>query len=274
MNKLPIIFILDMDKSIIGDGIYINELYHILNKNFENCENKKRDLWKKNISPYFIRPYFKEFLINIKKNFNNVDFFIFSAGSKLYVEYMIEYIEETINFKFNRPLFTRDNLMNTINKNYSIKEIEGFTDIIIKSKYSPAEKEIIINNRLIIIDDIIEFWNNNHVIKCNPYLYKPIPYLDYSFLNEMRINEKILQYINNANFISMPKNLSSTSYDEFFFNYHLYISELSRKTIKINNEAIKDDFFRKLFNLLIPRLKLKKPFTSKYIAIINKKMII
>jgi hypothetical protein len=284
-KKLPIIFILDMDKCIIGNSKYILELYYILNEYIlKNCENKKidlnlcninKDFWKKNISPYFIRPFFKEFIININKIFKNVEFYIFSFGTEDYVNFMIEYIEEEIDFKFKRPLFSRKDGLLKFNNDYKIKEINGLKDIIINSKYSLKEKEFIYNNRIIIIDDISEFWDNTQLIKCNPYEYTPIPYLDYSILNKIRTNDNILQYIKNSENELLPSYLqSSISFDDFFLNYHLYTCELIRNNLIINNKAIKDEFFKNLLNLLISRSKLQKPFTAKFIASINKKMII
>jgi hypothetical protein len=109
----------------------------------------------------------------------------------------------------------------------------------------------------IIIDDIKDYWDNPHLIICNPYEYIPIPYLDYSFLNLLRTNVDILNYL--------------VSYDDFFLNYHLYKSELINKHLKTNNEAIKDEFYKNLLNDLKPRLKFKKPFTTKFIENLNKK---
>jgi hypothetical protein len=285
-KELPIIFILDMDECIIGKSRYIINYETIINDFIlNNCKNKKikgdickinKDLWKQYEYPNYIRPYFKDFIINIKKIFKNVEFFIFSFGVKEYVKNTIEYIEETINFKFNRPLFSRDDGIRKIDNSY-IKDINGYQEIIIdsiKSKYSKTDIEEIFNNRLIIIDDRKDFWDNPHLINCNPYQYTPIPYLDYSFLNLIRINEDILNYIKNSNNILFPSYLSSSkSYDDFYLNYHLYTSELIRKNIETNNEAIKDDFFKNLLNHLKPRSKLKKPFTNKFIENLNKKMI-
>lgn len=285
-KELPIIFVLDMDRCIVGNGKYIYYYENLINNYIlTNCKNKKingeickisKDLWKQYEYQHYIRPYFKEFIFNIKKLFKNVEFFIFSFGSKDYVEYIIEYIEDKIDFKFNRPLFTRDDGIKKLDNSY-IKEINGFKENImksIKSKYSKLEIEEIFNNRLIIIDDLKEFWDNSHLIHCNPYEYIPIPYLDYSFLNLLRTNEDILNYIKNSNNPLLPNYLvSSISYDDFFLNYHLYTSELINKHLKTNNEAIKDEFYKNLLNDLKPRLKLKKPFTSTFIEKLNKKMI-
>lgn len=285
-KELPIIFVLDMDECIIGKSGYISNYrilinYYILN----NCKNKKingeickisKDLWKQYEYQYYIRPYFKEFIFNIKKLFKNVEFFIFSFGSKEYVETTIEYVEEKIDFKFNRPLFTRDDGIRKTDNSY-IKDINGYQKIIIdsiKSKYSKTDIEEIFNNRIIIIDDRKDFWDNPHLINCNPYQYTPIPYLDYSFLNLIRINKDILNYIKKSNNILFPCYLSSSkSYDDFFLNYHLYMCELINKNLKTNNEAINDEFFKNLLKELKTRSKLKKPFTTKFIEDVNKKMI-
>jgi hypothetical protein len=282
-KELPIIFVLDMDQCIIGNSEYIFK-YQILINYFilKNCKNKKingeickisKDLWKQYEYPDYIRPYFKEFIFNIKKLFKNVEFFIFSFGTKEYVETTIEYVEEKIDFKFNRPIFTRNDGIRKIDNSY-IKEINGFQEMIMNSKYSKLEIEEIFNNRLIIIDDQKRFWDNPHLIECNSYSYTPIPYLDHSFLNLLRINVDILNYIKNSDNLLLPNYLvSSTSYDDFFLNYHLYTSELINKNLKTNNEAIKDEFFKNLLKELKTRSKLKKPFTTKFIEDLNKKMI-
>jgi hypothetical protein len=280
-KELPIIFVLDMDKCIIGNSEYITKYNKIINDYIlNNCKNKKingeickikKDLWKQYEYPHFIRPYFKEFIFNIKKTFKNVEFFIFSFGDKEYVENIIEYVEEKIDFKFNRPLFTRDDGIQKIDNSY-IKEINGFQEIIMKSKYSKLDIEEIFNNRLIIIDDKKYLWDNSHLIICNPYEYIPVPHLDYSFLNLLRTNKDILNFIKNSNNVLLPSYLvSSTSYDDFLLNYHLYTSEIINKNLQINNDAIKDEFFKNLFNDLKSRLKLKKPFTTKFIEKLNKK---
>lgn len=285
-KELPIIFVLDMDQCIIGNSEYILKYQNLINYFIlKNCKNKKingeickisKDLWKQYEYPDFIRPYFKEFIFNIKKLFKNVEFFIFSFGTKEYVETTIEYVEEKIDFKFNRPLFTRDDGIRKIDNSY-IKEINGFQEMImnsIKSNYSKLEIEEIFNNRLIIIDDQKRFWDNHHLIECNPYSYMPVPYLDHSFLNLLRTNVDILNYIKNSDNLLLPNYLvSSTSQDDFFLNYHLYTSELINKNLKTNNEAIKDEFFKNLLKELKTRSKLKKPFTTKFIEDLNKKMI-
>jgi hypothetical protein len=193
------------------------------------------------------------------------------------VENVIEYIEETYDYKFNRPLFTREDGYIGISDDNYMKEITGFQDIIIKSiklKYSPLEIENIFSYRILIIDDNYIFWssNNPQLLICNPYNYTPIPYLDYNLLYQIKNNQQIMDFIINSSNDLFPHYLASTSYDDFFLNYHLYISELLRKQLKINNEAINDEFFKSLIPLIKPRLKLQKPFTSKFITSLNKSL--
>jgi len=132
-KQFPIIFILDMDKCIIGKSNYLYSYNSLINLFIhKNCEYKRitddsckidKNLWKKHISPYYIRPYFKEFLDFCK--INNSILFIFSFGDKLYVEDTIEYIEEIYNYKFNRPLFTREDKYIGINDITPTEKING-----------------------------------------------------------------------------------------------------------------------------------------------------
>jgi len=269
------IFILDMDECIIGNSKFILD-YHILitqiKKLTDNNPPIHKDLWKKNISPHFIRPYFKEFLDFCKKN--NIELFIFSFGTKDYVEYIIEYIEETFDYKFNRPLFTREDKYIGINDDNYMKEITGFQDIIIKSiKAKPLEIENIFSYHILIIDDNYNFWssNNPQLLITTSYQYTPIPHLDINLLHQIKNNQDIMDYIINSSNSLFPTYIkSSNSYDDFFLNYHLYTSELFRKNLQNNNEVINDDFFKSLIPLIKPRLKLQKPFTTKFIKSLNK----
>ena len=267
-----------MDKCLIGNSEYLTNYSHLIDFILKNCKNKKIDknIWKKDIPPYFFRPYLKEFIEEIRKIFPTSEFFIFSLGIKNYVNELIPLVEEFIGFKFHRPLLTQDDTTISIN-NHMIKEIkchmEQFLKII-KFKYPNIDlisnQDYIYNNRLIIIDDIPEFWNDNpKLVICNPYEYSPIPMIDNQVLKLIKDNQKLITYINSSKNNLFPINIKSLSPD-FLMNYHIFQSQLFRSNYYKNKEAMKDEFFKNLLTSLKSRAKLAKPFPPKFIEILNK----
>lgn len=291
-KDLPIIFVLDMDKCIVGNTDYLS-LYSQLVDDFIflNCKHKKlsqeicskidKDIWKKDIPPYFFRPYLKEFIEEIRKIFPTSEFFIFSSGTRMYVNEFIPLVEEFIDFKFNRPLLTRDDTTTSVS-NYIVKEIKGFMEQFlktIKSKYPKVDlissQDFIYDNRLIIIDDIPEFWlDNPKLVKCSPYEYSPIPIIDSQVLKLIKDNKEVITYINKSKNNLLPPNFKQASpdyiYEDFLMDYHIFQSQLLRSNYYKNKEAMKDEFFKNLLTSLKPRAKLAKPFTPEFIKTLNK----
>ena len=225
-----------MKKKIIFDleGILIGNIYYLISYKIlietiiNNCKHKKldnelchinKDLWKKNISPHFFRPFLKEFLNKYKSKY---DFYIFTKLEKEIALGLIEIIEEYANVSFKKPIFTREDLLLDSTDNYN-KEISFF---------SPLSSYIIIDKE--------EYWSKEtKVITPKLYEYKFIPIIDSSILSlirtlDLKINTHLLPMIFTEN------------YDEFFFNYHLFSAQLFKDVKNDNEEFINDDFLNKL----------------------------
>ena len=285
-NQLPIIFIFDMDNTIIGDSSYISIYKEIISYIMDGCKHKRlktlcnidKDIWKKNIHVNFIRPYFKKFIEEIKRQFPTAEFFIYSAGTKKYVEYIIEYVEEILNIKFNRPLFTRDDIGRSIYNNEFLKDITGFTDNIFESlhkKYKLIDKDIdfILNERTIIIDDNKEVWNNNyrHIV-CPKYTYCPIIELDieilkYIYCNVENIHTAIYEKYKDYDFL--PELIPNITFNEFLMEYHFKMFMLYKYYFKENIENIKDNYFNLLLDKIKLRNKYKKIFEKSFLKTIK-----
>lgn len=285
MIKLPILFIFDLDLTLIGKSSNIIEYKQILEWIKNNCKHKKitddsckikiKD-WTKIIPENFIRPHLKEFLIELKELFPTAEFFIFSNGTKEYVKLMVDYIEKKIKIKFNNLIIGRD--LNLIGEeHYFSKEItEYIEELIIKSlskKYSKklleTNKDLIFNNRTLIIDDNNYIWNNKPIINIPPYNYNPLFEFDMNMLNIIYKNSLISNYISNIyNQDFFPKNniTNDKTEEEFKLNYHLFLAEIYRNNIENNKEMCKDDFFIKFLKIIKSRKNMEKPFTANYIT--------
>ncbi len=108
------VFIIDLDGTIIGDCVYQAEIYKIslilnklrikikINEILEQSYKEKTKL---------IRPYFKLFLEKMRKIYPSSYFYIYTASEKKWAEKELMIIEKVLNFKFNRPLFTRNDCL-------------------------------------------------------------------------------------------------------------------------------------------------------------------
>jgi hypothetical protein len=283
MTNLPILFIFDLDLTLIGRASNILEYKNILEWIKNNCKHKKINddsckinvnEWSKIIPENFLRPHLNEFLKEIKELFPTAEFFIFSNGTKKYVKLMVDYIEKKIKIKFNKLIIARDLNLIKDDHHYSKEITEYIEELIIKSlskKYSKKilenNKELIFNNRTIIIDDNNYIWNNKPIINIPPYDYNPLFEFDKNMLNLIYKNSIIANYIsNNHDQEFFPKNdITNKSEEEFKLNYHLFLAEMYRNNIENNKEMVKDDFFIKFIKLIKSRKNMEKPFTANYI---------
>lgn len=213
----------------------------------------------------------------IKELFPTAEFFIYSSGTKYYVDYNIKYLEKTFNIHFNRPLFTRDDCVYD-EKNYTTKSIISIYPRIFKallSKYpllsnAEIQKEII-NNRNIIIDNNDVIWDDkNKWIKCPDYNYKSVIDFTQYVPKEILTHPLIIEYMKNKklSFVDSPNLLES----ERELMYHTFMANQNSIAIATNLESSKDIFFP-LFIKTLKALKinkLKMPFSNKQLDKIRK----
>lgn len=283
---LPIIFILDIDNTLIGNSKPIIDFRNLINFIKDSCNRNKftdskeickisEKIFEDKISEYFFRPYMKEFLIGIKDTYKNAEFFVFSTGIAKYVKIMITYINKHLDnkIKINKPYFTREKSFKTDNLSF-VKDINYYDNEIIKalkSKYPKIQKNIteVLNERTIIIDDL-EVWDNDYRhIKMKPYTFEPIIEFDYLLIKQIYENQNLYNFVINSKILDIEGN---TLYD-FLFNYHLYMMNLYKNAESNNLEQIKDNEFDKLLKI-ITKLKNRKDniFTKKNIDYIKKEL--
>lgn len=229
MNKLimskvrnePLVFIIDLDNTIIGDiSPQITEYFLI-----KSINNKLRKINKKTISyktalleddlkSYLIRPNFNKFVRNVNK-YDNIELFIYTASRKDWANYIIKRIEKVLKFKFNKPIFTRDDLV-IVNKHYK-KSIEKIKPRIIKS----LKNKYYINDikYLVLIDNLKNVLiEKNLLIKCPSYHYRH--QINYLRMIPENIIKKYYIIIEDKLDIKHSSNLY-----EFFSNYHKLLNK-------------------------------------------------
>lgn len=250
LGKDKPIIILDLDETIIGN-IYpqLDENNIISALNIKKSPNQFR-LYKENFkydlkNSFIIRPYFKKFLESCKKHNYNV--FIYSASTCQWLKFIIELIELTINYKFERPLFSRKDLDKIQYSNKYGKYIELIKSIDkIKPKIYKSLKKtnnlppihhfnniIMIDNRIDIIIDRKKY----KVIKCPAYNYIHI-------IDPLRNLSEEQKQTNFSKISQIIFNKSYSNYEYFIKkNYEKYLHDFTLKTNIDKNEYYKKDTF-------------------------------
>jgi len=213
--------------SKLGIKIKINEI-------LDECYTEKSKL---------IRPYFSYFIETITKKYPDTQLYIYTASEKKWGIKEIEIIEKNLGFKFNRPIFTRQecSIIQTTKKIEYRKSIEGI------------KKRIKIKNaNFIIIDDKEVYLDNNErQIKCECYNYKLFcNYWDYIPLNKIK-NKIVINYLSSL--------IDSKRLNESFslitmknkIEHYKWLYDKCYEIGKENRNYKNDNFWLRLTNIII-----------------------
>ena len=251
--KLPYIFIFDIDNTIIGD-IHHQIIEYNLLENINTLLIKDYDITDI-LNNGMLRPYFKDFIDFIYKKYKNVEIYVYTNSSFEWINYgLIDNIQKSINYKINKPYFTRDD------SNYYKKLLGNLYDNIINSliaKYpslkSQKNKEFVFKNQIVFIDDIknnLKDYPQKQIL-CPEYNYIDVYDMKTRLINKYNINEDIfdkeivLSLFENNYLPLYNKNGSIYQQDKSY--QELLRLRLLRKQ-EINN--INDTFFKNLISIL------------------------
>jgi len=260
------VFILDLDGTIIGNCAYQAILYKIslilnklkikikINNILEEYYNEKSKL---------IRPFFVYFMEKMRIIFPNSYFYIYTASTKKWAEKEISIIEKTLNIKFNRPIFTRDDCL----------KIEAEEVNAIKKSIEHIKKKIKVKNpQILIIDDNnVYIDNNDKLILCKKYNYTSFCNL-WEYIPMEKITNKI--FINYLNTLINDKMLNpNNNYSNIkkMAQTYKWLYEECLSHTKKNKQYKKDNFWFKLTNLIIDN-KIRS-FNSTTIKFLNKNLL-
>jgi len=251
----PYVFILDLDGTIIGDCSYQVILYNLeelckKNKIKTKADNILLDSYKPNSK--LMRPFFKYFISYIKKHYPNSLFYVYTASEKVWAHKEISMIEKTHGFKFNRPIFTRDDCIPDSFGGYR-KSVKKILPKIIKSN-----KKISINNdRILVIDNndtFIDFKSNfllcstyNYVLFCDVWERMRKEYMKvveiYSVVKNLIDTNKICKYCK-------PSSLIDSKQLE---NRHKWLYKKHKKINTANKKYITDNFWKNLAHAIVDK---------------------
>lgn len=249
-NTPPLVFLLDLDGTMIGNiQPQIDEYYLIndINKEIKRANDKQikynTKILKEDLLKYVIRPKLNKFLKNIKK-YENIEIFVYTASSNDWAKYIIPQIESVIKFKFNRPILTRKNLVYIKDQPY-IKSINKVKPLI----YRSLKKKYKLNNiNELKYITLIDNTKNVLVEKKNLVL---CPTFDYT--HQIDYLRMIPKDILKKYYIIIERNFNlkhSTNLYGFYSNYYELLTKLYSKC-SINNEVyLKDNYWHNFSRLL------------------------
>ncbi len=255
-TSLPLIIVIDLDGTIIGD-ITPQIMTYELVKNFKLAGYKfTHDLvdLRSKLKNGLVRPYFEAFISSISKNIP-VEFFIYTASEKSWAELVIRNIELTYNIKFNRPIFARQYCV------YSEKDREYKKSLslirpsilkFLKRKYHISYTKHDLEKSIMIIDNTNVYHSNDqkHLIMCPTYNYK-VPENIVSFIKHDQYKKHHL-IINNSlsKYISLINTSDYITFQRDFYRYYLSFIETQMKN---NTRYSQDRFWLYLRDIIISK---------------------
>lgn len=260
--QLPYIFVLDWDGTIAGKVDFQSHAYSIRSA-------LKRLGYKANGPPgvpkafgpnsKLIRPGFSTFISAMKDYFgpDNVYFFIYTASERQWALQEISWVEKAHDIQFQRPIFTRDDCTIDGSGSYRKSLMRIFPRIcrsISKGRqFSKAEKEYILNNQLMIIDNNAVYTDKQErLLLCPHYDYVFFEHLQEIIPSEARKNSMVQQLlyslVNAGIMCPVPKHddhmhVISASY--------AWIASKCKAVVEQNKLYINDDFWKYLRKLII-----------------------
>lgn len=254
ISQNPLIFILDLDGTIIGDCIY-----QTIIQNIENVakKNKIRTTLNKQLQESYqpqsklIRPFFESFITNIRSHFPNSQFYIYTASEKEWATKEINLIEKTHNLKLNRPIFSRNDCILDSSGQYK-KSVNKILPMIQKNN----KNNILDQSNIIIIDnnDVFIDYNSNFIL-CPSYnsIHFCDAWIDLKLdsLNNANFKDTIDKYIYTNKICQYD---STSKYcDELNELRHKWYYKKLKKINSINKKYKNDRFWKKLTNIIIEK---------------------
>ena len=263
---LPLILLIDMDGTIIGDTT-LQVCRHEIS--LETNIKVNIDFLKDELASGLLRPYFESFIKMMKSKYDNIEIYIYTAADLQWAKYLISVIEKTIDIKFNRPIFSRNYCY--ADKGSLKKSVVKVLPVIyknIKSKYH-LQNITLLNKQVVMIDNnyVYHELEMQKFVKCPTYDYfAPCDMLSF-------VNNGILQkHFNNIMTIFAKYKLLKVQNDDVLKMRQDYYNVLSllykNGGLSVNRVKLETDKFWLIMERLFTNYKFKS-FNRKVVSYIN-----
>jgi len=261
-KDLPYVFILDLDGTIVGSVEFQVSRYSLIQTLKKH--GLKAPAQKEVPEAYYreellIRPGFLECIQTLKSNFQWCHIFIYTASEKKWANHEIQWIEKSLGISFEKPIFTRSDCVIQANGSIrkSLRKIlpRIFRTLSRQKNLTPHEKEYIIKNQLMIIDDNSVYLDaQERILLCASYNYlyceNILEGIDNQSLSHPSIREEYTGLVKEG--LVHPH-----AYDEGKDHHtkkasiHLWMAEKCKMVFQRNQPYHKDVFWKKLRHIII-----------------------
>jgi hypothetical protein len=271
MSPTPLVIFIDIDGTLIGDVTpQVCEWELIMSHDPSKLPCFRTHLLEV-LRVGLLRPNIADFLSSFKDT--RVEFFIFTASDTHWANFLVPCIEKTIDFKFNRPIFTRSQC---ISSNKSIDKVLPAVAKKLKCKY-PSISEKALKERVAIID------NNNVLIENEMHRCINCPTYDFTYYYDvlsrfdiktlsLRYNEMATVLYHHGLFPFLPTFGMNMSFSKFRSLYYKMIAksiiQASTKGKSSRNQT--DDIWMKMMHVMKTRDLVN--LSDSTIASINRSM--
>lgn len=250
----PLLFIIDLDGTIIGDCTYQVCAYNVektLKKHKQKCSSESlRDSY--GCSAMLVRPFFKTFYQTMKRFYPNSLFYIYTASEKEWANKEISLIEKSHDIKFNRPIFSRKDCMVDADRQF-VKSVEHILPAIRRKNKNLKIKEsntIVIDNNRVFTD-----YTDNFIL-CPTYDY--VSFIDMwrlikkEHLRVPEIRAMVYEVIASKKMCKhndmLQKNGNSDKIAEMM---HKWMYKKQKKINENNAKYANDTFWRSLTSMIV-----------------------
>lgn len=255
MSPTPLVLFVDIDGTLIGDVTpQVCEWELIMTHDPSKLPMFRNHLIEV-LRVGLLRPNIADFLSSLRDK--RIEFFIFTASDTHWANFLVPCIEKVIDFKFNRPIFTRSQCISAnMDLNKSLDKVLPTVTKKLKLKYSGVSEKAL-KQRIAIID------NNNVLIQSEMQRCINCPTYDFTYyydvLSRFDIKTLSLRYVEMATvlyhhglFPFVPTFGMNMSFSKFRSLYYKMISkaiiQASTKGKSSRNQT--DDIWLKLMHVL------------------------
>lgn len=270
-TKLPLVFVFDLDGTIIGESL-LQACRYDLHRALREKPDTRAIMYE--MENGLIRPHFQSFVKAIKSTYSNAEFFVYTAAETKWANTIISLIEKNVQIKFNRPIFSRTSC---VLENGLVKKcLNKITPVVfrkLKNKYN-LHKPDDLRRQLVLIDNthVVGPHDVNRFVKCPTYdFFMPCDVLAHIPQRQIKNNLPIV-----ANILS-KYNITSNMKEvvdpfKLLCYYYASLAEYYKMSSSIANKTKKEsDRFWLVMERVFTHHHVKS-FNKKVVAYINKKV--
>jgi NLI interacting factor-like phosphatase len=269
MSVLPLVLLLDLDHTIIGDASFQVCRQDVCTQLGIKADPKSL---AHDLESGLLRPYFESFIKYIYTKYPNAEVYIYTAAGKKWANIMISTIEKMLNIKFNRPIFSREYCV--LDSGTYIKSMSKLSPLIfrrLKTRYklthiSQLKKQfVLVDNNVTVRDqDAVRF------VKCPSFEYF-VPCNVVSWVPGKTLRDRlpdVLGILKRYGLFHEAVNVSDPA--KFWCLYYANLSEIYKKSLtsEVKNKKDSDKFW--LYMERVFRNHTVTSFNSKVVEHIKK----